>query len=552
MDFSKGLCMGCMSEIGEEQICPNCGFDNASVDNGSGLPQRTMLGKYLIGSVLDSGGEGITYIGNNTENGEIVRIREFFPGDICERNYDGTVNVKRENSFSFNESLLCFLDLAKNLAKLNGSQHLLDVTDIFEAGGTAYYVTKNASGITLREFLLRNGGQLTWEQARALFLPLMPVLSQLHENNIIHRGLSPETLIVGRDGKMRITGFCIAAARTATSDISARLFPGFAAIEQYGFDAPSGPWTDVYGIAATIFRTLVGNPPPEATDRVNNDNMTIPAKLAEGIPTSVLSALAQALQIMPENRTASIEILKDGLLSGVQKAQVEKPEIVDAAQSFFKKYGVLTIAGITTVLLIVIAIVVGKNWDGIFGSSGIFGDIIQMPTSSEYIVNEENEVATVIDYKGMTCAEVVKYYEELGFKDIEIEVIEKKYNDDYERGEIYKQVQEKGHEIGSDEVLQVYVSLGPTLVKLPDFVKSETDYREAKIKLLEMGFLLENIEEIALLVRQNKTFALVTIEYECTIFKINITCKICALWHLKPASTTLWHTDMIIMIKLIF
>ena len=60
-----------------------------------------------------------------------------------------------------------------------------------------------------------------------------------------------------------------------------------------------------------------------------------------------------------------------------------------------------------------------------------------------------------------------------------------------------KYLEEKGHEIGSDEVLQVYVSLGPTLVKLPDFVKSETDYREAKIKLLEMGFLLENIEEIA-------------------------------------------------------
>ena len=64
--------------------------------------------------------------------------------------------------------------------------------------------------------------------------------------------------------------------------------------------------------------------------------------------------------------------------------------------------------------------------------------------------------------------------------------------------------------------------------------------------------IVENIEEIALLVRQNKTFALVTIEYECTIFKINITCKICALWHSKSARITLWHTDMVIMIKLIF
>ena len=497
MDISKGLCMGCMSEIGEEQICPNCGFDNSNIDNGSGLPARTKLGKYLIGTVLDSGGEGITYIGKDVESGETVRIREFFPGDLCDRNYDGTVDVKRENSFSFNESLLCFLDLAKNLSSHNGSAHLLDVIDIFEAGGTAYYVTKSVSGITLREFLLRNGGQLTWEQARSLFLPLMPVLSSLHENNIVHRGLSPETLIVGRDGKVRITGFCIAAARTAKSDISARLFPGFAAIEQYGFDAPSGPWTDVYGLAATLFRTLVGNPPPEATDRVNNDNMTIPAKLAEGIPTSVLSSLAAALQTMPENRTQSIEEFKGGLLLGTPKPQTETSEIVDAAQAFFKKYGVLTIAGVATVLLLVIALVIGKNWNGIFGGDGIFGDIIQMPTSSEYIVNEENEVATVIDYKGMTCAEVIKHYEEQGFDDIEIEVVEKKYSDEYARGEIYSQTQEKGHEIGSGEVLKVCVSLGPTTVKLPDFVKNETDYRDAKIKLLELGFLAENIKEVA-------------------------------------------------------
>ncbi len=496
MDFTKGLCMGCMSEIGEEQICPSCGYDNLSADNGTGLPVRAMLGKYVIGKVLDSGGEGITYIGKNTETGENVRIREFFPAGLCERNADGTVNINKENSFSFNEALICFLELARSLSAFNGNDHLLNVIDIFEAGNTAYFVTENVSGITLREFLLRNGGQLTWEQARSLFIPLFSVISQLHEANIIHRGISPETLLVGRDGKVRITGFCIASARTARSDISARLFPGFAAIEQYGFDAKSGPWTDVYGIAATIFRTIVGNPPPEATERVSHDNMTVPAKLAEELPKSVLSALANALQIMPESRTKSVDKLKEGLMAEVTAPNAGKQESPILGNPFFKKYGVLIIAASATLLLLIIAAITIPSWSAIFSGDPVGNNSMSVPTSSRLIINDENEIAKAIDFKGMTCAEVVEYYEEQGFKDIEVEVVSKEYNEDYNRGEIYKQELKKDAEITAGEKIKVHVSLGSEYVTLPDFVGDETSYKEARIQLLEMGFLPENIVEV--------------------------------------------------------
>lgn len=498
MDNTKGLCMGCMGEIGEEQVCHICGYDNSVTDNGDGLPVRTVLcGKYIVGKVIDSGGEGITYIGKEIESGKIVRIREYFPNDICSREPDGTVRVNRESSFSYNESLICFIELARTLSTLNGNPNLLDVIDIFEAGGTAYYVTESISGITLREFLMRNGGQLTWEQARSLFLPLLPVLSQLHGANIVHRGLSPETLLVGRDGKVRIIGFCIAAARTSRSDISARLFPGFAAIEQYGYEAQQGPWTDVYGIAATLFRTLVGNPPPEAPDRLSNDNMTIPAKLAQEVPKNVLASLAAALQVMPENRTKSIEKLKTELMADSGVAIVADKEEEEKKPTFFKQYGVLTIAVAATIILLIIALLIGKNWTNVFNTVTGGGNNISVPTSSEYIVNEENVVATVIDFKGKTCAEVLEYYEEQGFSDIEFDVIAKEYNDKYERGQIYKQTQKVGHEIEAEEKLGVYISLGSEMVSLPDFVEEETSYTDARIALLEMGFLPENIVTVA-------------------------------------------------------
>jgi len=496
MDTSK-YCMGCMAELSDEQVCPQCGFDNATEENGCGLPLRTVIaGKYIVGKVIDMGGEGITYIGKETETGKTVRIREFFPQGICERETDGTITIDKDNSFSFNESLICFIDLAKSLSKFNGNDNLLDIIDIFEAGNTAYYITENVSGITLREFLLRNGGQLTWEQVRSLIVPIMSTISALHEENIVHRGISPETLLVGRDGKVRIVGFCIAAARSARSDISSRLFPGFAAIEQYGFDAKPGPWTDVYGLAATIFRTLVGNPPPEATDRVASDNMTIPAKLVEEIPKSVLASLAGALQIMPENRTKTMEDFRLGLTTDSAKP-VAVPEEEKKPVTFFKQYGVLMISGAAALVIIILAIIIGLNWNKLFGSEGVIGGNIFVPTSSELVYNSENETAQIVDFKGMTCAEVTEYYEELGFKNVLTEVVSKEYNDKYARGQIYKQVQKVGEDLKAEEPIQVYVSLGPELVELPDFVEDEVDYMEAKVKLLEMGFLPENIVERA-------------------------------------------------------
>ena len=147
----------------------------------------------------------------------------------------------------------------------------------------------------------------------------MSSVRELHENGIIHRGLSPETMLVGKDGKMRLIGFCTADARTAHSSLTAQLFPGFAAIEQYGSVGKQGTWTDVYGFAAVLYRTLVGSPPPEATYRLENDDLSIPNKVAEELPENVIDALCCALQLLPndriDNNVATMEELRALLIS---------------------------------------------------------------------------------------------------------------------------------------------------------------------------------------------------------------------------------------------
>ena len=140
---------------------------------------------------------------------------------------------------------------------------LVPVIDVFEENGTAFAVMQNVQGATLSDFLSRNGGTLKWEQARALFLPLIDTIKGMHDLGIIHKGISTDTILVGRDGKLRITGYSINKLRLENDEIQYEVLDGFAAVEQYKTEEEFKvvPATDVYGFCATLFNVLIGNLP---------------------------------------------------------------------------------------------------------------------------------------------------------------------------------------------------------------------------------------------------------------------------------------------------
>lgn len=488
MQNTDRLCMGCMNDNGGEQICPICGYDEQSPHPDTALAPRSWMGegRYLVGKVLEQNGEGITYLGWDNDSDTIVWIREYFPTGLCGRLPDGGVQALEGSEFAFQEGKLAFMELSRSLARLRELPALLPVVDMFEAGGTAYSVNQAVSGITLREFLLRNGGTLKWEQARPLFLPLLSALKTLHGAGIVHRGISPDTLLVGRDGRIRLKDFLIPAARTARSDLTAQLYPGFAAIEQYGFDGQPGPWTDVYGFAATLFRVLVGNPPPEATERVTDDHMTVPSKIAQALPPYVLSALANALQILPEDRTQSMDELREDLVPAADAAR-------DGGQrkksGGTKRYGViaaLATAGVIVVALAVLALTVFK--DDLFPGNTTSGGM-GLPSMSSNVAAPGDESSerlyTIPNVVGQTYAQLTGNVE---YQDIfEFEIVSESYNDSQPRGAVYEQSPAEGTTVSKGAKIQVRISLGPASVALPQIVGMTRE--AAYIELLEMGFM---------------------------------------------------------------
>ena len=500
-DLSE-LCPGCMSPKADDDQCRKCGFDGTA-NPDEFLQIKTILSdRYLVGKLLSSNGEGATYMGYDAELDAPVFIREFFPKGLCTREGEN-VYASEQYSDSFVTHKNEFLSLARVLARMRNLSAILPVYDIFEQNDTAYYISEAVEYITLRDFLVRNGGRLNYNQMCRLFKPVFSTLASLHSVGVIHRGISPETMIVGRDGRLRIIGFCISDLRTARTTLAPELFKGYAAIEQYGFDGDSGAWTDVYSVAAVIYRTLIGSPAPDATERVTNDRMIIPPDIAEELPAYALSALADALQILPNDRTQSIEDFRDELSAApnvVNRARQqgtpeERPRTSTRKRkkNSNKKY-IAVAAVITVIVLSVVVLVFAKT---VFNNNGDDTTPTSYTTSADSNPDYSSAVAdrskiTVPDFTEYTASEILSVEDtEMIELNENFKIIWERKTDDSEKGTILSQSVTKDDKVEKGTEITLEVSIGNGMVKVPDVVDMLED--DAIIELCKSGFMYQNI-----------------------------------------------------------
>lgn len=316
MKNTDNLCMNCFEELTSGSVCEECGFDNDSREDIIYLQMRTVLNdRYVVGRLVAHESDAAVYMGYDTQLDEVVTIREFLPKGIAVR-LEGNleVHIRERYKECFGRLKASFLNLWSTLIKMRNLSAVIPTYDVFELNSTAYAISEYMESISLREFLLRNpDGNIEWEQARIMFMPVLTTLESLHSNGIIHGGICPDNLLLCRDGKVRLKGFCISEANTMSSALEFNVNDGYTAIEQYDNNHKMCPATDIYAFSACIFRALVGQNPPDAKSRETNDRLMIPNTIAEKIPTYVIRALGGGLQIYPEKRTQDINTFREQL-----------------------------------------------------------------------------------------------------------------------------------------------------------------------------------------------------------------------------------------------
>ena len=503
------LCPNCMNDSGGERICPVCGCDSTEQNGSDCLPVRSVLAnRYTVGRAKKRNGEGITYIGWDNSESAVVTVREYFPAGFAVRNPDNTVGMKKGGEYTFNEGLMEFMDINRQIKVSELPAHM-PVTDVFEENGTVYAILQSISAITLKSFLKKNGGALKWEQARPLFLPLIDTVKGMNDLGIIHGGISTDTILVGRDGKLRISEYSVKNLRKADSPLESELFSGFAAAEQYTSNMHIDAYTDVYGLCAVLFTVLIGSIPPKAVDRLQNDSMTVPSKFAEELPRHVLSALANGLQVLPENRTQNIEAFKNELVyaetadtAAVSRKPKKAEEGVKKApkkRGGTAKYVVISSACTALVFLVIVGVLVGTVFrESVFGnkaSSEQSSDVWASAPSVDEIGTIDSgaeESAVLFTVPQLTG----KYYAELAdneeYDKFEFVIKGNEYSDKFPRGQICAQSVAEGTGVVRDTKIELTISLGPKEIKIANVVG--LDETNAKLELLKQGFLYDNIE----------------------------------------------------------
>ena len=490
-----------MREIGDARKCPHCGYYADSTQISPYLPVRTVIAnRYMVGKMLEYNGEGATYIGWDLTEKKAIKIREFIPDSFTIRSTSNlTLQIMRGSEAVFADLRRSFEEMWTKLARLKGLSALISVNDVVEDYGTSYAIYDHFEGITLRDFLLRsNTGYITWERARQLLMPVLSALGTLHSAAIIHRGISPSTLVIGTDGKIKITGFCVGAARTARSDLNSQLYDGYAAIEQYGFDGQQGTWTDIYAFAAVLYRTLIGSDPISAKERMTNDRLMVPGKFAEALPAYVINGLINALQILPDDRTRTVEQLRAELsaspvataVSGQYqrprkpvapepgrqpKAPVQKSEQTESSKAK-KKMGSIPLM----ILCAIIAFVAGISALVIF--------LLVSDSPQDKAGSSNSQEVAMVEFGNVLGRDV--YEIKRSFDKFTFEIVEA-YDDEQEKGIIIGQSVEAGSYPEGTKII-LTVSKGKEKIALPDSdALIGLKYTEVEERLTLIGFECE-------------------------------------------------------------
>ena len=311
----------------EAVVCPHCGYNEETTQPAPCLDTGSLImEKYLVGKVLSTSPDTITYIGANLETGETLTIHEFFPEKIVTRAEEQSeVAVRLGYDSMFSNCLQSFVKLWKGLDVFKDARCLPDVKDIVDYNNTVYAICGHKDAITLKEYFENSGTPLTWARAFSAFKPIMYALKKLNYTGIIHGDLSPSTILVGADGKLHITGFSIPQCHSGIIEFSHEPATGFAPVEIY---EPTGATavTDIYSVTALLYYSITLITPPDALSRVIQDTATLPAAVASTLSRNVIDGLIHGLSVHPENRFTNFDDLLAALTPPVQPKAEPKPQ----------------------------------------------------------------------------------------------------------------------------------------------------------------------------------------------------------------------------------
>lgn len=549
-------CLGCMELYREDlSVCPWCGYvEGTPAEEAVHMEPGTLLyDRYIVGRVLGYGGFGVTYIGWDGRLEQKVAIKEYLPGEFSTR-MPGRSQItvfNGDKSEQFHDGLHKFVEEAKRLAKFQNEPGIVKIFDSFEENDTAYIVMEYLDGETLTSYLKRNK-TIPGDQAVQMLTPLMESLQVVHEEGLLHRDIAPDNVFLTKDGQVKLIDF--GASRYATTSHSRSLTviikPGYSPEEQYRSRGDQGPYTDVYALAATLYKMMTGKTAPDAMERrakyesQSKDILEEPRKLNKRISLNHQNAILNAMNVRIEDRTQNVGLFLRELNADPpvkrRYGKIKKLDLyswpvwakvsVAAVLSLALLLGGLMVTGVIDYNPYSNQIVIPENVSVVPDVEGLYQDeavkliqdnrllataggtveseyipagkiVFQSPTGGAYMGVNQTVVLTVSSGSGVAGAvdgvSTVPYLvweteedakTKLRAAGLGAPTIKTAYDENVAEGLVISQSLNAGEQVAEDTVITLVISLGPAPFDMPDVYNMTQE--EAEKLLTEKGLVV--------------------------------------------------------------
>ena len=292
----------------------------ATGEHRNSLQPGYKLHWYVIEQILGQGGFGITYLATDTNLDQKVAIKEYLPVEMAVRQDNVSVHpVSGEHGDQFKWGLDRFISEARTLARFK-HPNIVRVLTVFQENNTAYMVMEYEHGKPLHE-ILKERKTLPEDELKNILFPILDGLDEVHKAGFVHRDIKPPNIYIREDNSPVLLDF--GSARQSFSEITRTLTtmvsPGYAPFEQYvGKSDRQGPWSDIYGLGATLYRAATGIPPPDSMDRseailhTGKDIFVSASEIATGkYSAEFLAAIDRAMAFKTDDRPQSISEWRD-------------------------------------------------------------------------------------------------------------------------------------------------------------------------------------------------------------------------------------------------
>ena len=250
----------------------------------------TIIGdRYEISETVGAGGMSIVYKAKDHKLNRYVALKMLKPEFSDDKNFVTKFRVEAQSSACLSHP------------------NIVSVYDVGEDDGIYYIVMELVEGITLKEYIMRQG-HLSVEQSINFALQIASGIEVAHDNHIIHRDIKPQNIIVSKNGVLKVTDFGIARAATSNTISPTAMGSVHYISPEQARGGYSDERSDIYSLGITMFEMLTGHVPFEGDNNVSvalmhiQEDMVSPRAYYPDIPLSMEKIVFKCTQKRAERR----------------------------------------------------------------------------------------------------------------------------------------------------------------------------------------------------------------------------------------------------------